>query len=90
MPARYDRPDYINTHTKPPQFSSTGSTGIALSNILGVGKQNIVGQKVVTTDESKGVSQLLGGTCPSCPPVYVYDWEVRQKHGITESDVDMQ
>src|SRR6218665_936717 len=69
MPARYDRPDYINTHTKPPQFSSTGSTGIALSNILGGGgNQNIVGQNVVRTDESMGVSQLLGGTCPGCPP----------------------
>jgi len=34
----------------------------------------ILGQWVAVTDEITGVSQLLGGMCPSCPPqVYAYD-----------------
>src|SRR6218665_2941277 len=35
---------------------------------IGWANQNIGGQKVVKSDKCMGVSQLLGGTCPGCPP----------------------
>jgi len=28
----------------------------------------LVGQRMVIIDESIGISQLFGGTCPGCPP----------------------
>ena len=46
-------------------------TGIDLSKTLG-GNQNIEEQRVEKTDETIGVSQLLGVTCPGCPPPIVY------------------
>jgi len=40
---------------------------------IGWANQNIGGQKVVKSDKCMGVSQLLGGMCPGCPPkVYAY------------------
>jgi len=41
---------------------------------IGWANQNIGGQKMVKSDKCMGDSQLLGGTCPGCPPkVYPYD-----------------
>jgi len=45
-----------------------GPSGVDLSKVLGE-NQNIGGeQRVVITDEGIGISQLLGGACPRCPP----------------------
>src|SRR6218665_2386725 len=35
---------------------------------IGWANQNIGREKVVKIDKCMGVSQLLGGTCPRCPP----------------------
>src|SRR6218665_2767255 len=35
---------------------------------IGWANQNIGGQKMVKSDKCMGISQLLGGTCPGCPP----------------------
>jgi len=41
-------------------------TGIDLSKVWG--KPKYWGEKVVTTDECMGISQLLGGTCTQTAP----------------------
>jgi len=52
-------------------ISSLSNNAVDLSKVLGEAK--IFGrQKVVITDESMGVSRLLGSTCPGCPKVYAY------------------
>ena len=43
-------------------------TGVDLSKILGGQTKILGGEKVVNSDKCMGVSQLLGGTCPGCPP----------------------
>ena len=49
-------------------------TGVDLSKILGGQTKILGGQKVVKSDKCMGVSQLLGGMCPGCPPkVYAYE-----------------
>jgi len=54
------------------------SIGVDLSKILG-GQTKILGEKVVKSDKCMGVSQLLGGTCPVCPPkVYAYDFKLAE------------
>jgi len=48
------------------------STGVDLSNILGC-KPKYWGEKVAITDESTGVSQLLGARARAAPPkVYTH------------------
>src|SRR6218665_3971464 len=44
------------------------STGIDLSKILGGQTKILGGKKVVKSDKCMGDSQLMGGTCPGCPP----------------------
>jgi len=45
----------------------TAPTGVDLPKILWATKI-LGGQKVSRTDKIIGVSQLLRGTCPGCPP----------------------
>jgi len=44
-------------------------SGVDLSKIFGGHWANqSIGGKVVKSDKCMGISKLLGGTCPGCPP----------------------